>query len=160
MAGVRNAAAHGDFEELSRERSGLLEQQVNLFLRRLELSSNPSLALDHPDCSLPNLWLWASAGDHRGSLARREHWPELADSVDADRHVAVAVAEGPGDVLVDPSQPDGHAVRQDVGRQRAPRDPVGLVTEIVLDRGTCGVQFSLGVFGVHHRDRVGRKFGL
>lgn len=35
MGGIRNAAAHGDFEELSRERSGLLEQQVNLFLRRL-----------------------------------------------------------------------------------------------------------------------------
>lgn len=35
MAGVRNAAAHGMFDELSRERAGLLEQQVNLFLRRL-----------------------------------------------------------------------------------------------------------------------------
>ncbi len=35
MGGIRNAAAHGNFEELSRERSGLLEQQVNLFLRRL-----------------------------------------------------------------------------------------------------------------------------
>jgi hypothetical protein len=41
MAGVRNAAAHGDFEELSRERSGLLEQQVNLFLRRLETLLEP-----------------------------------------------------------------------------------------------------------------------
>lgn len=36
MAGLRNAAAHGRFEELSVERAGLLEQQVNLFLRRLE----------------------------------------------------------------------------------------------------------------------------
>lgn len=35
MSGVRNAAAHGRFDELSRERAGLLEQQVNLFLRRL-----------------------------------------------------------------------------------------------------------------------------
>lgn len=35
MAGIRNTAAHGDFEDLSRERVGLLEQQVNMFLRRL-----------------------------------------------------------------------------------------------------------------------------
>lgn len=35
IGGVRNTAAHGHFEELSRERAGLLEQQVNLFLRRL-----------------------------------------------------------------------------------------------------------------------------
>lgn len=35
MTGLRNAAAHGDFEELSRERAGLMEQQVNLFLARL-----------------------------------------------------------------------------------------------------------------------------
>lgn len=38
-AGLRNAAAHGRFDELSRERAGLLEQQTNLLLRRLlELS--------------------------------------------------------------------------------------------------------------------------
>ena len=36
MAGLRNQAAHGKHEELSRERSGLMEQQVNHFLRRLE----------------------------------------------------------------------------------------------------------------------------
>lgn len=36
MAGLRNDAAHGDHELLSRERSGLMEQQVNLFLNRLE----------------------------------------------------------------------------------------------------------------------------
>ena len=35
MAGIRNAAAHGDHEELSRERAGLMEQQVNLFLAKL-----------------------------------------------------------------------------------------------------------------------------
>lgn len=35
MGGVRNAAAHGNFNEISRERAGLLEQQVNLFLRRV-----------------------------------------------------------------------------------------------------------------------------
>lgn len=35
MGGLRNAAAHGKFDELSAERAGLLEQQVNLFLRRL-----------------------------------------------------------------------------------------------------------------------------
>jgi hypothetical protein len=35
MSGVRNSAAHGEFENLSRERSGLMEQQVNLFLHRL-----------------------------------------------------------------------------------------------------------------------------
>jgi pyocin large subunit-like protein len=35
MAGVRNSAAHGNFEELSPERAGLLEQQVNFFLSRL-----------------------------------------------------------------------------------------------------------------------------
>lgn len=35
MGGLRNAAAHGDFDVLSRERAGLMEQQVNQFLRRL-----------------------------------------------------------------------------------------------------------------------------
>lgn len=35
MGGLRNSAAHGKFEELSRERAGLMEQQVNMFLRRL-----------------------------------------------------------------------------------------------------------------------------
>lgn len=35
MGGIRNAAAHGRFDDISRERAGLLEQQVNLFLRRL-----------------------------------------------------------------------------------------------------------------------------
>lgn len=35
MAGLRNAAAHGEFETLSRERAGLMEQQVNIFLGRL-----------------------------------------------------------------------------------------------------------------------------
>lgn len=37
MAGLRNSAAHGDFEALSPERAGLMEQQVNLFLGRLLL---------------------------------------------------------------------------------------------------------------------------
>ena len=32
MGGIRNAAAHGEFDELSRERAGLMEQQVKLFL--------------------------------------------------------------------------------------------------------------------------------
>ncbi|MDB4898124.1 MAG: hypothetical protein JWN15_4386 [Firmicutes bacterium] len=35
MGGMRNQAAHGEFEVLSRERAGLMEQQVNQFLRRL-----------------------------------------------------------------------------------------------------------------------------
>jgi hypothetical protein len=35
MAGVRNSAAHGQFDDLSRERAGLMEQQVNFFLARL-----------------------------------------------------------------------------------------------------------------------------
>ena len=34
-SGLRNAAAHGDLEALSRERAGLMEQQVNILLRRL-----------------------------------------------------------------------------------------------------------------------------
>jgi hypothetical protein len=34
-AGLRNAAAHGDFDTLSPERAGLMEQQTNLLLRRL-----------------------------------------------------------------------------------------------------------------------------
>jgi hypothetical protein len=42
MAGIRNSAAHGNFDDLSRERAGLMEQQVNLFLRRL------SELLEHP----------------------------------------------------------------------------------------------------------------
>ena len=36
MAGLRNNAAHGEHELLSRERAGLMEQQVSLFLARLE----------------------------------------------------------------------------------------------------------------------------
>jgi hypothetical protein len=35
MSGIRNLAAHGEFDDLSRERAGLMEQQVNMFLRRL-----------------------------------------------------------------------------------------------------------------------------
>jgi hypothetical protein len=34
--GLRNAAAHGQFDVLSAERAGLMEQQTNLLLRRLE----------------------------------------------------------------------------------------------------------------------------
>jgi len=34
-AGLRNAAAHGDFEGLTLARAGLLEQQTNLLLRRI-----------------------------------------------------------------------------------------------------------------------------
>ncbi|GGO79234.1 hypothetical protein [Nonomuraea cavernae] len=34
-AGLRNAAAHGEHDELSRERAGLMEQHTNLLLRRL-----------------------------------------------------------------------------------------------------------------------------
>ena len=36
VAGLRNDAAHGHFERLSRERAGLMEQQVVLLLRRLD----------------------------------------------------------------------------------------------------------------------------
>ena len=36
MAGLRNQAAHDEHEELSHERSGLMEQQVSLFLGKLE----------------------------------------------------------------------------------------------------------------------------
>ena len=35
MGGLRNSAAHGEFDELSRERAGLMEQQVNFLLARL-----------------------------------------------------------------------------------------------------------------------------
>jgi hypothetical protein len=34
-AGLRNSAAHGEFDKLSLERAGLMEQQTNLMLRRL-----------------------------------------------------------------------------------------------------------------------------
>lgn len=36
MAGIRNQAAHGEHDLLSRERAGLMEQQVNIFLGRLQ----------------------------------------------------------------------------------------------------------------------------
>ena len=36
MAGVRNQAAHGEHDKLSPERAGLMEQQVNIFLKILE----------------------------------------------------------------------------------------------------------------------------
>jgi hypothetical protein len=35
IGGLRNSAAQGDFDTLSRERAGLMEQQVNMLLRRL-----------------------------------------------------------------------------------------------------------------------------
>lgn len=35
IAGVRNSAAHGSFDEIGRERAGLLEQQVNILLAHL-----------------------------------------------------------------------------------------------------------------------------
>jgi hypothetical protein len=35
VAGLRNQAAHGEFDALSRERAGLMEQQTNLLLRTL-----------------------------------------------------------------------------------------------------------------------------
>jgi hypothetical protein len=41
IAGVRNAAAHGDFEHVSPAQAGLLEIQVNLFLRRLTTILEP-----------------------------------------------------------------------------------------------------------------------
>jgi hypothetical protein len=34
-AGLRNQAAHGQFDDLNRERAGLMEQQTNILLRRL-----------------------------------------------------------------------------------------------------------------------------
>lgn len=42
MAGVRNSAAHGQFDDLSRERAGLMEQQVNFFLARLSTVLEPA----------------------------------------------------------------------------------------------------------------------
>ncbi|MGW4288565.1 DUF4145 domain-containing protein [Streptomyces sp. NPDC004673] len=35
IGGLRNAAAHGQFDELSRERAGLMEQQTNLLLSKI-----------------------------------------------------------------------------------------------------------------------------
>jgi hypothetical protein len=35
MGGLRNSAAHGGHGDLSRERTGMMEQQLNYFLRRL-----------------------------------------------------------------------------------------------------------------------------
>lgn len=35
VGGLREAAAHGQFDELSRERVGLMEQQTNLLLSRI-----------------------------------------------------------------------------------------------------------------------------
>ena len=43
MAGVRNSAEHGEFDDLSRERAGLMEQQVNFFMARLWKLINPDL---------------------------------------------------------------------------------------------------------------------
>ena len=36
MAGLRNDAAHGEHDQLSREQAGMMEQQANFFLARLE----------------------------------------------------------------------------------------------------------------------------
>ena len=42
MGGLRNDAAHGDHDLLSRERAGMMEQQVNHFLARLDLAVQQS----------------------------------------------------------------------------------------------------------------------
>jgi ParB-like chromosome segregation protein Spo0J len=42
MAGVRNSAAHGNFDELNPARAGLMEQQVNFFLARLTNALEPA----------------------------------------------------------------------------------------------------------------------
>lgn len=44
VGGLRNLAAHGDFEALSRERAGLMEQQVNMLLRRVSNIVEPRTA--------------------------------------------------------------------------------------------------------------------
>jgi hypothetical protein len=44
MSGLRNSAAHGDFAALSRERAGLIEQQVGILLRRLAEIIEPRTA--------------------------------------------------------------------------------------------------------------------
>lgn len=36
VGGLRNSAAHGIFDGLSRERAGLMEQQVNILMARIE----------------------------------------------------------------------------------------------------------------------------
>jgi len=43
MAGLRNEAAHGHHDGLSTERAGLMEQQVNIFLRRLAAAIDQSV---------------------------------------------------------------------------------------------------------------------
>ena len=43
MAGLRNEAAHGEHDLLSRQRAGLMEQQVNLFLTRLDEAVQQSI---------------------------------------------------------------------------------------------------------------------
>jgi hypothetical protein len=48
MGGLRNSAAHGDFDTLSHERAGLIEQQVNHFLRRLADLLQPRTAIPKP----------------------------------------------------------------------------------------------------------------
>lgn len=53
IAGLRNAAAHGHHDELSRERAGLMEQQVNLFLGRLAGIVAPAVAGPTPAASDP-----------------------------------------------------------------------------------------------------------
>ncbi|HUZ53100.1 MAG TPA: hypothetical protein VMU94_11305 [Streptosporangiaceae bacterium] len=49
MSGLRNSAAHGDFDALSRERAGLMEQQVGILLRRLAEIIEPRTATAVPD---------------------------------------------------------------------------------------------------------------
>jgi hypothetical protein len=43
MAGIRNLAAHGTFDDLNHARAGLMEQQTNLFLARLSKIMNPDV---------------------------------------------------------------------------------------------------------------------
>ncbi len=49
MAGLRNDAAHGKHESLSTERAGLMEQQVNLFLRDLTDRLSTETSTEQPE---------------------------------------------------------------------------------------------------------------
>ena len=75
MAGLRNAAAHGDFDLLSPERAGLLEQQVNLFLRRLAELLEPRVSGGLAERSINPVRALISNGTSPGRPPRARHPP-------------------------------------------------------------------------------------
>ena len=72
MAGLRNEAAHGEFDTLNEARAKLMEQQVNLFLARLSSLLDSDRATGQDSQTPSNDYKKPLAGAVDGSNLTRE----------------------------------------------------------------------------------------